>query len=253
MRVIGAGWTDIGLQRHVNEDSFAVVQEGKEVERQGACYVICDGLGGAQAGEVASRTAVETFVAAWSSRELSAEDTKQRLRLAVHEANAVVYRLSLSLEELSGMGTTLVALVPHAERAYVCNVGDSRCYRLRASVLAQLTEDHTMAADMIRQGLLDPAYARDVSERNILTRAVGTAPRVEVDVVSDELRAGDRYLLCSDGLWGTVSEADLKAGLTGGSPEETVHRLVDLANTCGGPDNCTAIVVDVQEAGNVAD
>ena len=253
MRVIGAGWTDIGLQRHTNEDSFAVVQEGKEVERQGACYVVCDGLGGARAGEVASRTAVESFVAAWSSRELSAEDTKQRLRLAVHEANTVVYRLSLSLEELAGMGTTLVAFVPHAARAYVCNVGDSRCYCLRGSVLTQLTEDHTMAADMVRQGLLDPAYARQVSERNILTRAVGTAARVEVDVVSDELCAGDRYLLCSDGLWGTVSESDLKTGLTEGSPEEAAHRLVDLANTCGGPDNCTAIVIDVQETGGVAD
>jgi serine/threonine protein phosphatase PrpC len=151
------------------------------------------------------------------------------------------------------MGTTLVAFVPHAERAYVCNVGDSRCYRLRAGVLAQLTEDHTMAADMVRQGLLDPAFVQQVSERNILTRAVGTAPRVEVDVVSDELHAGDRYLLCSDGLWGTVSGQDLKAGLTGGSPEETAHRLVDLANTRGGPDNCTAVVVDVQAASDVAD
>ena len=221
--------------------------------RQGACYVVCDGLGGAQAGEVASRTAVETFVAAWCSRELSAEDTKQRLRLAVHEANAVVYRLSLSSEELAGMGTTLVGFVPHAERSYVCNVGDSRCYRLRGDVLTQLTEDHTMAADMIRQGLLDPAYAQNVSERNILTRALGTAARVEVDVVSDELCAGDRYLLCSDGLWGTISESDLKTGLTGGSPEEAAHRLVNLANTCGGPDNSTAIVVDVQEAAGVAD
>lgn len=253
MRVIGAGCTDTGLQRRINEDSFAVVQEGKEVERQGACYVVCDGLGGARAGEVASRTAVRTFVEAWLSRELSAEDTKQRLRLAVHEANAVVYGLSLSSEELSGMGTTLVAFVPRAERAYVCNVGDSRCYRLRGSALTQLTEDHTMAADMVRQGLLDPAYTREVSERNILTRAVGTAARVEVDVVSDDLCVGDRYLLCSDGLWGTVSESDLKAGLTGGSPEETAHRLVDLANTCGGPDNSTVIVVDIQEAGDITD
>lgn len=252
MKVIGAGWTDTGLQRHINEDSFAVVQEGKEVERQGPCYVVCDGLGGARAGEVASRTAVETFVAAWSSRELSAEDTRQRLRLAVHEANAVTYRLSLSRDDLSGMGTTLVAFVPHAERAYVCNVGDSRCYRLRDSELTQLTEDHTMAADMVRQGLLDPAYARQVSERNILTRAVGTAARVEVDVVSDDLRVGDRYLLCSDGLWGTVAESDLRAGLPGGSPGEAAHRLVDLANAGGGPDNCTAVVVDVQETDSVA-
>jgi protein phosphatase len=110
-----------------------------------------------------------------------------------------------------------------------------------------------MAADMIRQGLLDPAYARNVSERNILTRALGTAARVEVDVVSDELCAGDRYLLCSDGLWGTISESDLKTGLTGGSPEETAHRLVDLANACGGSDNSTAIVVDVEETAGLVD
>src|SRR5664279_5831506 len=92
-----------------------------------------------------------------------------------------------------------------------------------------------MAADMIRQGLLDPIYTRNVSERNILTRALGTAARVEVDVVSDELCAGDRYLLCSDGLWGTISESDLKTGLTGGSPEETAHRLVCLLYTSPSP------------------
>ncbi|MHB8106989.1 MAG: Stp1/IreP family PP2C-type Ser/Thr phosphatase [Candidatus Cryosericum sp.] len=253
MKVIGAGWTDIGLQRDTNEDSFAIAQEGRDVERQGACYVVCDGLGGAQAGEVASRTAVDAFVAAWSSRELSAEDTKQRLRLAVHEANAIVYRLSCSSEDLAGMGTTLVALVPHAERAYICNVGDSRCYRLRGGVLTQVTEDHTMAADLVRQGLLDPAFVRNVRERNILTRAVGTAARVEVDVTSDELRAGDRYLLCSDGLWGTISESDLRTGLTGGSPEEAARRLVDLANARGGPDNSTAIVVDVEETVGLVD
>ncbi len=253
MKVIGAGWTDIGLQRPTNEDSFAVVQEGRDVERRGPCYIVCDGLGGAKAGEVASRVATDAFVTAWFSRELTAEDTRHRLRLAVHEANRVVHRLSLSSDEMAGMGTTLVALVPHAGWVYVCNVGDSRGYRLRGSVLTQLTKDHTMAADMIRQGLLDPAYAQQVSERNILTRAVGTSTTVEVDVVSDELHAGDRYLLCSDGLWGTVFESGLKAGLTGGSPEETVHRLVDLANTCGGPDNSTAVVVDVQETGGVTD
>lgn len=246
MRIIGAGWTDIGLQRHTNEDTFAVVQEGKDVERQGACYVVCDGLGGAQAGEVASRAAVEAFVAAWSSHECSAEDPRQQLRLAVHEANTVVYRLSLSSEDLSGMGTTLVALVPHIDRVYVCNVGDSRCYRLRGSVLTQLTEDHTMAADMVRQGLLDPTYARMVSERNILTRVIGTAATVEVDVVSSDLAVGDRYLLCSDGLWGSMLEEELQLGLAGGSGEDAAHRLISLANDHGGSDNSTAVVVDVQ-------
>jgi serine/threonine protein phosphatase PrpC len=249
MRVIGAGWSDIGLQRHTNEDSFAVMQEGREAERQGVCYVVCDGLGGAPAGEVASRLAADAFVSAWSSSELSAVDTKQRLQLAVHEANAAVFRASLSSVELAGMGTTLVSLVSHAGWAYVCNVGDSRCYRLRGGVLKQLTEDHTLAADMVRQGLLDPAYAREVSERNVLTRAVGTAARVEADVTWDEMHAGDRYLLCSDGLWGTVPGPELGTALAGGTVQNTARRLVDLANVYGGPDNATALVVEVMDSG----
>jgi serine/threonine protein phosphatase PrpC len=249
MRVIGAGWSDIGLQRHTNEDSFAAMQEGREAERQGVCYVVCDGLGGAPAGEVASRLAADAFVLAWSSSELSAVDTKQRLQLAVHEANTVVFRASLSSVALAGMGTTLVGLVSHAGWAYVCNVGDSRCYRLRGGVLKQLTEDHTLAADMVRQGLLDPAFAREASERNILTRAVGMTARVEADVTWDEMQAGDRYLLCSDGLWGTVPGPELGTALAGGTVQDTVRRLVDLANVYGGPDNATALVVEVMDSG----
>lgn len=246
MRIIGAGWTDIGLRRRTNEDSFGVVQEGRDVERQGPCYIVCDGLGGAQAGEVASREAVDVFVALWFSPELTAVDAMKRLRRVVQEVNTAVYRLSLSSDELSGMGTTLVALVPHGDRVHIASVGDSRCYRLRGTMLTQLTTDHTMAAEMVREGLLDPAYARTVSERNILTRAVGTSMRVEVDVMSEILMPGDRYLLCSDGLWASIPEEELVLHLQGGSPEDTAHRLVDLANAHGGPDNCTAVVVDVQ-------
>lgn len=245
MRVIAAGWSDIGLQRRMNEDSFAILQEGREAERQGACFVVCDGLGGAPAGEVASRLAADAFVAAWSSEELPAVDTRQRLQLAIHEANAAVYRASRSSVDLEGMGTTLVGLVVHAGWVYVGNVGDSRCYRLRAGVLKQLTEDHTLAADMVRQGLLDPAYAGEVSERNILTRAVGTAARVESDVTGDEMHVSDRYLLCSDGLWSTVPASDLAGALTGSTAQDAARRLVDLANEHGGPDNATALVVDV--------
>jgi protein phosphatase len=245
MRVTAAGWSDIGLQRRTNEDSFGVLQKSREAERQGECFVVCDGLGGAPAGEVASRLAADAFIAAWSSSELVAVDTRQRLQLAVHEANAAVYRASRSSVELEGMGTTLVGLVAHAGWAYVGNVGDSRCYRLRAGVLKQLTEDHTLAADMVRQGLLDPAYAGEVSERNILTRAVGTAARVEADVTCDELHPGDRYLLCSDGLWSTVPGSDLVTALTSGVAQSAARRLVDLANEHGGPDNATALVVDV--------
>lgn len=103
-----------------------------------------------------------------------------------------------------------------------------------------------MAADMVRQGLLDPTYARMVSERNILTRVIGTAATVEVDVVSSDLAVGDRYLLCSDGLWGSMLEEELQLGLAGGSGEDAAHRLINLANDHGGSDNSTAVVVDVQ-------
>jgi serine/threonine protein phosphatase PrpC len=248
MRLCGVGWTDIGLHRGANEDSFAVVEKDSTVKRQNACYVVCDGLGGARAGEVASRVAVDTFVAHWFSPVLTAEDTTHRLRLAVQEANAAVHCLSLSSSAMAGMGTTLVALVPHAGWVYVCNVGDSRCYRLRSGILKRLTEDHTVAAEMARQGLLDSADVWDVSERNILTRVVGTSARVDVDVVTDELRTGDRYLLCSDGLWSTVVEADLLKALAQGTVDKSAHCLVDLANAAGGPDNSTAIVIEVQDA-----
>jgi serine/threonine protein phosphatase PrpC len=248
MRLLGVGWTDIGLLRRTNEDSFAVVQKDIGAERQDACYVVCDGLGGARAGEVASRVAVDTFVAVWFSPVLTAEDTTQRLRRAVQEANAAVHGLSLSSSSMAGMGTTLVALVPHAGWMYVCNVGDSRCYRLRNGILKQLTEDHTVAAEMERQGLLDRGSARDAGDRNLLTRVVGTFSHVEADVVSDELRGGDRYLLCSDGLWGTVEEADLLTALAQGTVDESAHHLVELANVAGGPDNSTAIVIEVQDA-----
>ena len=246
MRLFGAGWTDIGLHRRSNEDSFAAVQQDISTGRQDACYAVCDGLGGARAGEVASRTAVDAFVTVWFSEDVTAETAQRRVRLAVQEANAAVHARSLSSASMAGMGTTLVGLVSHAGWAYICSVGDSRCYRLRTGTLKQITQDHTVAAEMARQGLLNHCSAPDVAERNLLTRVVGTSSHVEADVVADELRCGDRYLLCSDGLWSAVTETDLLTALAGGAVNESARRLVDLANAAGGLDNSTAIVIEVQ-------
>lgn len=248
MKTIGAGRSDIGLHRRVNEDTFRILQESPEAQRQGACYIVCDGMGGAPAGDVASRLAAEAFIAAWASDELVAVDTRQRLQLVVHEANGAVYHAARSSLDMAGMGTTLVGLVARAGWIYVCNVGDSRCYRRRGGILRQLTEDHTLAEEMVREGLLDAAYAREVSERNILTRAVGTNPQVEVDITSDEMRPGDRYLLCSDGLWGVVPDIDLLATMAETIPQDAARHLIDAANRRGGPDNITALVVDVVES-----
>ncbi len=241
MNIVGAGATDIGLLREKNEDSFAV-----SCERGWNCFVVCDGLGGANAGEVASRMVTDVFITSWRTGFSGCtESIKDDLRSAVASANRAVFRASSSRGELTGMGTTLVAFVTYAGWGYVVNIGDSRCYSLRKKSLRLLTQDHTLAADMVRRGLLDPDDVANRGERNFLTRVVGTAPEVEADLTSDRLKPGDRYLLCSDGLWGTVPQADLAASLKGDAPVDAARRLVALANRFGGPDNSTAVVVDV--------
>ncbi len=238
---MGAGATDIGLLRDRNEDSYAL-----EEAQSWSCFVVCDGLGGANAGEVASRMAVDHFLAAWrSGGPAAAGDMDRRLRAAVDAANAAVFDASCSAPALSGMGTTLVALVVHGGWGYLANVGDSRCYRLRRNRLEVLTQDHTLATEMVRQGLLNPEDAVYAGERNCLTRAVGTADTVEVDTFCDELQIGDRYLLCSDGLWSALLAAELIECLETGIPAEAAKQLCMRANRHGGLDNSTAVVLDI--------
>jgi len=251
MKLRAAGWSDRGLVRENNEDAFGMIEQEAEPGTE-PCYVVCDGLGGARAGEVASRTAVDAFLSAWRST-VAAAGTVERLEAAARRANLAVYQLSLTDWSMEGMGTTLVALAARGNQAYVCNIGDSRCYCIHQGALTLLTKDHTVAAEMVREGLLDADGAMESGWRNALTRAVGTQSVETPDVTSHPMGPGDRFLLCSDGLWSSVLEAQILAVLLERPADEGARLLVELANEAGGADNATALVIDVDAVDSKGD
>src|SRR3954471_4096987 len=235
MRLVPGGATDQGQVRDSNEDGYVV-------DRRLQLFAIADGMGGHRAGEVASATALEALRASVASGT--------GLGDAITSANAAVFSKATDDESLSGMGTTLTALVPDGDRVLVGHVGDSRAYLLRDGELRQLTTDHSLVQEFIREGRLTEEQAAVHPQRSIITRALGVEPDVEVDVYPVPLHAGDRILLCSDGL-STMLRSDDIAGLLRreSDPTRAANLLVDAANAAGGEDNITTIVVDVEDDG----
>jgi len=237
------GATDTGLVRDHNEDNY-LTDEG--------LFAVADGVGGHKAGEVASQTAVDTL-----QREFR-EPTTDGLVDAVKTANRTVWDLAESNPDQRGMGTTLtaVALVNEdgEERLAVVNVGDSRAYLLQQGELEQLTEDHSLVEQLVREGQLTPAEAQVHPQRSIITRALGLDPEVEVDSWELTPYKGDRILLCSDGLTNEVSDDEIASTLRSvGDPEEAARQLVNEARDHGGSDNITCVVVDVLDDDNRAE
>lgn len=236
--------TDTGRARAVNQDSLLVVD--------GRLYAVADGMGGHRGGEVASALALESLAGL-------AESTTAALVNGITRANDAVYLRSSQDPELRGMGTTLIALAlavdaDGQELLAMANVGDSRAYRFRGGRLEQMTEDHSLVESLVRQGRITAEEAVTHPQRNIITRALGVDPEVEVD--SWELPAvpGDRYLLCSDGLFNEVEPATIAATLAERvDPDDAAAELVRLANEGGGRDNITCVVVDVLDGPGGAD
>ena len=235
------GTSDTGRVRPNNEDSFLVHGEA-------GLWAVADGMGGHRGGDVASQTACQVLGRSFNSR------TVDGLVDAVRQANAAVYEVSAGDPELAGMGTTLVALALVDDRGEqvlaIASVGDSRVYRLPGDDLGldldQLTEDHSLVADLVREGSLSPEEAAMHPQRNIVTRVLGVDSDVDVDMVTVLPQHGDRYVLCSDGLFNEVPERTIAAVLRRVSdPGEVAHELVHLANEGGGRDNVTVVVVDV--------
>jgi serine/threonine protein phosphatase PrpC len=231
--------TDTGLQRRANEDSMLA---------RAPLFVVADGMGGAQAGEVASRIAVESFHAGLD-HDASPEEGLVAHALA---ANARIYGLSRENAEQAGMGTTLTAVYVGEDEVAIAHVGDSRAYCLRDGELLRLTDDHSLVDELIREGRLTPEEAEEHPQRSIITRALGPEETVEVDTRSFRARPGDIYLLCSDGLTSMVTEARLAEILI----EHSHARLRDLgealifeANRAGGRDNITVILLRLEEVG----
>ena len=220
--------TDVGRVRARNEDSVAV-------DAGLGLLVVADGMGGHNAGDVASRMAIEGVLGAMRS---SGGDDDGRLPSALRHANGSIYAAAGEDYDRSGMGTTVVAAWLRPGRLVVAHVGDSRLYRLRGGALDVLTRDHTQVQDLVDRGILTPAQARASTRRNYLSRALGTFPEVEVDCASHRPEPGDVYLLCSDGLTNMVEDQDIVAIIGGAaSLGMAADLLVARANDHGGRDN----------------
>ncbi len=235
-----AGLTDVGRQRSSNEDSFL---------ESAPVFAVADGMGGARAGEVASRIAVETL----ADGDAAAGEAEARLADTARAANRRIYELAQEDDSRAGMGTTFTAVLVDGGDVVTGHVGDSRLYRLRDDALERLTRDHSLVEELVRRGELDPKEAESHPQRSIITRALGPEPEVEVETFTCPARAGDVYLVCSDGLTSMVSEERLRDLLRAdGSLEEAAHRLVEAANDAGGKDNITVVLFRLADDGGAA-
>ncbi len=248
------GKTDVGRKRDLNEDSFAVLENER-------VFVVADGMGGHNAGEVASSIAIETVVKffrastededmTWPYKEdpaLSHEANK--LRVGIRFANRKIYRAAQGSSGYAGMGTTIVAmLLLENGTLYVAHVGDSRCYCFFDSGLAQLTEDHSLVNEYLKAGQITPEQARNFPHKNVIMRALGMKENVLVDVQERTVKRGEIYLACSDGLSDMVSDADIAAIIgASASLKEAADRLIDRANANGGKDNITVVLLRIDE------
>ena len=233
-----AGDTNVGKVRKANEDAMAL-------EPEHGLYVVCDGMGGANAGDVASSLARDTIVS-YVLEHRSALDPDALLEAALQAGSAAVFHEASEHREMHGMGTTVVAcLMPEPNHAVIAHVGDSRAYLLRGGRLQPLTRDHTIVEELVARGLLPADEAERHPYKNVLSRNLGARAETKVDVVELELKPGDRLLLCSDGLYGYASAEGIQYILgSGDAPEDVTRDLIDLALRGGGGDNVTAIVIE---------
>jgi protein phosphatase len=264
MRAIAAGLSDVGKQRVHNEDRFILLPEF-------SVFVVADGMGGHQSGEVASRMAASTIASFFRTGRIPdsqpserpppasvppagapisvASPPAERLRAAVTHANAKIFARADDSRAHRGMGTTVVAAAFHGETGelHVAHAGDSRCYRLRGGKLDQLTRDHSLVSDaLLERPDLSPSDLAYLP-KNVITRALGIGPTVDVDVRVERVEVGDLFLLCSDGLHGLVSDEEIVALLEQNPVlTEACAALVDKANAAGGKDNITAVLVRIE-------
>jgi PPM family protein phosphatase len=246
-----AGKTDVGRTRAHNEDSIAINEALQLV-------ALADGMGGYQAGEVASQIAIDVLTNEITESKLTEKDiaridpetgtsvAMRRLRSAIEKANNRICSVSREREELDGMGTTIVAACFYDSRVGIAHVGDSRCYRFRDAKLEQLTRDHSLVQEQLEKGLISADEASASPQKNLITRALGIDALAQADTQEFRTRTGDVYLLCSDGLSDMVEQDRLQKELErSDNLETTVKRLVDAANEAGGRDNISVILVRV--------
>ena len=236
------GMTDPGCVRTQNQDAFQI----ENLDKNTALCIVCDGMGGAKSGNVASTLAVEVFVEevrrSWVS-EMESDEAEQMLRSAAKLANFTVFDQAQQLEEFSGMGTTLVAALIKGREVTVVNVGDSRCYHVSSNGIRRVTTDHSLVQLMVDRGDLTPEQARTYPGKNYITRAIGTEPVAQCDVFHLDVERGDFLLLCSDGLSNMMDDQEILFEVVHGINKELCcRRLIDIGRGRGAPDNMTCVL-----------
>jgi len=256
MKIELFGETDVGQVRKINEDAFLLIPEAQTL-------VVCDGMGGHAAGEVASREALRILSSYFgANRERLAERLPfnseaslplggQHLVRAARLANRRIFNLAQQSSSTRGMGTTIVALCFEDGLVSICHVGDSRAYRFRGGKLERLTVDHSLVAELVAQEEITEEESWHFAERNVITRALGTRPGVDVDIRVEPTAVGDLYLACSDGLCGFVEDEIVEGiiGDAGGNQRTAVENLIKAANAVGGEDNITVAVARIDDPG----
>ncbi|MDO4608523.1 MAG: Stp1/IreP family PP2C-type Ser/Thr phosphatase [Clostridia bacterium] len=233
--------TDIGKMRSINQDAFFA----KVLSNGSAFAVVCDGMGGASAGDIASKTAVDIisqyFLNSYSPN-MSSDDIAKLLNNAILSANLEIYNLSLQNEQLQGMGTTVVAVVASENETVICNIGDSRAYLLGDDI-KQITRDHSVVQSLVESGKLSPEQARTHPEKNIITRALGVEDDVLIDNYCVDIDKNDIILLCTDGLSNLVDSNSLLNIVKSNDLDNITNKLIEQANSNGGKDNITVAVI----------
>jgi serine/threonine protein phosphatase PrpC len=234
--------TDIGRIRLVNEDRAAIQQELNGL----SLAIVADGMGGHQAGDIASAMAVEMIQAGLQtiSMEMPKEACTELLREAIETANENIYEFAAQRENYHGMGTTVVAVIASEDHLLIGHIGDSRAYKIHETGIEQLTEDHSLVNELVKNGQITPEEAEQHPRRNVLTRALGTEPGVEVDIHEYTWKIGDTILLCTDGLSGLVDPQTIRDIVrTAHNLEEAAGILIDSALEAGGDDNVTVTLL----------
>jgi PPM family protein phosphatase len=249
LALISAGVTDIGMTRKSNQDSICIDEELK-------LFVVADGMGGHNGGDIASQLTVEHFPQFVRSLKDQIKDPKDLLKNCVQQVNQKIYTKAQAEPLLKGMGTTMVANYFHSNNLYLSNVGDSRCYLVQNSQLYQLSRDHSFVQELVNQGIYTRDVAKNDKQKNVITRTVGFEPNVDADVFTYKVCKNDVFLICSDGLHGKVSDPDIlhlinqfipdPASATRDDVKSLVQALIDQANMNGGQDNISVIITVAQ-------
>ncbi len=239
--------TDLGRVRENNEDKFAFFEpeEPEIMAVKGSLYAVADGMGGHASGQIASEIGLKTLLKSYYGDPN--ENVPESLVSALRMANSYIYDAGRMIPEREGMGTTCVSLVLRDDDAFIGHVGDSRIYLIRGGEIRQVSEDHSWVAEQVRRGALTPEEAQYSPFRNVITRSLGAAPDVEPDTYHEKIQKDDIFVLCSDGLSGYVTDAEILEIAGSWSPAMASLKLIDRANDNGGGDNITVVIVAVRD------